>query len=155
MTSQEQFTKRCSLSLNIQKKKKKRRGVLYVSARLSGCMWTWTFRLAACKGFLKISRCKCQKWVNTAPGLGTTRTHQRSLEVSLWFWVARGRASCPECCWLQRNHSRSGWVWVRASVPLWTYWWHHKPLNQCFTTPGYSLVGFVAVVRFSKKKNTK
>lgn len=49
---------------------------------------------------------------------------------------------------------RSGWVWVRASVPLWIYWWHHKPLNQCFTTPGYSLVGFVAVVRFSKK-NTK
>lgn len=110
MTSQEQFTKRCSLSLNIQKKKK-RRGVLYVSTRLSGCMWTWTFRLAACKGFLKIWRCKCQKWVNTPPGLGTTRTHQRSLEVSLWFWVARGHASCTECCWLQRHHSRSA-VWM-------------------------------------------
>lgn len=105
MTSQEQFTKRCSLSLNIQKKKKV--GGLYVSTRLSGCMWTWMFWLAAYKGFLKIWRWGCQKWVTTSPGLGTTRTHQCSLEVWLWFWVAREHASCTEWCWLQRNHSRS------------------------------------------------
>lgn len=105
MTSHEQFTKRCSPSLNIQKKK---RG-LYLSTQLSGCMWTWKFCLTAYKGFLKISRCKCQMWVTTLPGLAwpglaTTRIHQCSLEVSVRFW-----------CWLQRNHSWSE-VWMCLGV---------------------------------------
>lgn len=37
---------------------------------------------------------------------------------------------------------RSGCVWVCASVPLWACWWHHKPLNQCFTAPRQSGVFF-------------
>lgn len=140
MTSHEQFTKRCSPSLNIQKKK---RG-LYLSTQLSGCMWTWKFCLTAYKGFLKISRCKCQMWVTTLPGLA---------------WLPPGFISVP---WKSRFGSdvdskettagvRSGCVWVRASVPLWACWWHHKPLNQCFTAPGHS-GGFCCCVRFFKYK---
>lgn len=111
MTSQEQFTKRCSPSLNIQKEKKG----LYVSTRLSGCMRTWKFCLTAYKGFLKIWRLECQMWVTAPPGLATTRTHQCALEVLVWFWAVREHASSVGWCWLQRNHSWSA-VWMCLGV---------------------------------------
>lgn len=111
-----------------------------VSTRLNGCMWTWKFCLTAYKGFLKIWRSTCQIWVTTPPGLATTRTHQ----VFWKSWLGSGRLGSMLQVWSDVDSKetsagvRSGCVWVRASVPLWACWWHHKPLNQCFTAPRHS-----------------
>lgn len=82
------------------------------------------------------------------PGLATTRTHQ----VFWKSWLGSRRLGSMLQVWRDVDSKetsagvRSGCVWVCAIVPLWACWWHHKPLNQCFTAPRHS-GGFCKVLQ--------